>query len=155
MPVMHVKEPKNRRLDHKLEEKSIEFHGHGGPFMVIGLRMGTLALRLLDAHGWFDVHTSARLNWAPPDSCVIDGLMSSTGCTMGKRNMEVHEVNGIAADFAGYNKIIRVTFRDSMLQTVRSILATQDDGKVRVLMDELETSSDEQLFQVKILAENP
>ena len=54
MPVMHVKEPKNRRLDHNLEEKAIEFHGHGGPFMVIGLRMGTLALRLLDAHGWFD-----------------------------------------------------------------------------------------------------
>ena len=74
---------------------------------------------------------------------------------MGKRNIEIHEVDGIAVDFAGYDKIVRVTFRDSMLELVRSILATQDDGKVRVLMDELETSSDEQLFQVKILAENP
>ena len=127
----------------------------GGPFMIIGLRMGTLALRLLDVHGWFDIHTLARLNWAPPDSCVVDGLMTSTGCTMGKRNIEIHEVEGIAADFVGFNRILRIIFRSSMLQIVREILATQDDVKVRALMDELVESRDEKLFQVKVLCEHP
>ncbi len=152
---MHIEKPKDRQLNHKLEEKAIEFHGHGGPFMIIGLRMGTLALSLLDVHGWFDIHTLARLNWAPPDSCVVDGLMTSTGCTMGKRNIEIHEVEGIAADFVVFNRILRITFRSSMLQIVREILATQDDVKVRALMDELVESSDEKLFQVKVLCEHP
>jgi len=44
-----VKTPKQRTYTKELEERAIEFHGHGGPFMIIGLKMGLHALEALDA----------------------------------------------------------------------------------------------------------
>ena len=35
-----LEEPKQRVLDEELERRAVEFHGHGGPFMTVGLRMG-------------------------------------------------------------------------------------------------------------------
>lgn len=29
------------------------------------------------------------MNWEPPNSCIIDGIQNSTGCTTGKRNITV------------------------------------------------------------------
>ena len=67
--------------------------------MTVGLRMGLYALEDLDCKGWFDVSCRVALRWRPPDSCVIDGIQSSTGCTMGKRNIEVVEGDGVSATF--------------------------------------------------------
>lgn len=78
-----VKTPKQRDYTVELEERAIEFHGHGGPFMIIGLRMGLTALDKLDSRGWLGIRCQAFLRWAPPDSCVIDGVQSSTGCPWG------------------------------------------------------------------------
>ena len=94
-----VEEPKRRVLDEELERRAMEFHGHGGPFMTLGLRMGLYALGHLDCKGWFYLSCGVTLRWIPPDSCVIDGIQSSTGCTMGKRNLEVVEGDGISATF--------------------------------------------------------
>jgi len=95
---MRVETPKQRDWSDELLERAVEFHGHGGPMMVVGLRMGLAALRRLEAPGWFGLRCVAMLRWGPPDS-VIDGIQVSTGCTMGKRNMEVREREGIAAVF--------------------------------------------------------
>jgi formylmethanofuran dehydrogenase subunit E len=80
-------------------EKGSEFHGHGGSFMVIGLRMGLIALRLLDSKGWFGLTCTATLEWSPPDSCVLDGIQISSGFTMGKRNLTLKEGKDISAEF--------------------------------------------------------
>jgi len=67
--------------------------------MAAGLRMGIIALKTLDARGWFGIKCIARLHWSPPDSCVIDGLQVSTGCTMGKHNISVKERDDVSAEF--------------------------------------------------------
>ena len=56
-----VEDPKPRKLTPELEQRAIEFHGHDGPFMTIGLRMGITALEMLDVKGWFgllQIHVS-------------------------------------------------------------------------------------------------
>jgi len=37
--MMRVETPKTREWSEALQDKAVEFHGHGGPFMIIGLRM--------------------------------------------------------------------------------------------------------------------
>lgn len=37
--MMRVKTPKQRSWSQGLLDRAIEFHGHGGPFMVVGLRI--------------------------------------------------------------------------------------------------------------------
>ncbi len=68
-----VSKPKQRIYTKELDE-AIESYGHGVPFMIIGLRMGLLALKTLDARGWFGVRFRAFLRRTLSDSCIIDGI---------------------------------------------------------------------------------
>ena len=66
-----------------------QFHGHLGPMMVFGARMGMAALHAVDAKGYFDVEITCEGPLVkPPASCFLDGLQISTGATLGKRNLE-------------------------------------------------------------------
>jgi formylmethanofuran dehydrogenase subunit E len=99
--MMSSRSVKPREFSDELLLRAGEFHGHGGPFLVVGLRMGLRALRDLDACGWLDLRCRAHLRRSPPDSCVLDGIQVATGCTMGKMNMEVSEGEGVSAEFEG------------------------------------------------------
>jgi formylmethanofuran dehydrogenase subunit E len=67
-----------------------DFHGHICPFMPIGYRMGQVAMRELGVshigdHGAFGL---SEMGVGHPQTCMIDGFMSVTGCTYGKLMME-------------------------------------------------------------------
>lgn len=66
----------------------VQFHGHLGPAVVAGARMGMTALRAVDAKGYFDVEVVCEGPLAkPPQSCFLDGLQLGTGATLGKRTL--------------------------------------------------------------------
>jgi formylmethanofuran dehydrogenase subunit E len=146
--MMRVEEPKARKLEPGLMERAIEFHGHGGPFMVVGLRMGLLALERLGARGWFDISCRARLRWGPPDSCVVDGIQISSGCTTGKHNMEVEEAEGIQAEFTVEEARLVVRLRTDTLERIRDALESGDESVIRSLMSELAEASEGDVFEV-------
>ncbi len=144
-----VETPKQRNYTRELEETAIQFHGHGGPFLVIGLKMGLHALKTLDANGWFNLTCIVYLNWAPPDSCVIDDIQSSTGCTMGKHNITVEDGNGITAEFTDRNKSVKIILRDDILARIRATLDSEE--KYNSLMKSLVDADPMELFQVESL----
>ncbi len=63
------------------------FHGHLGPYVVIGYRMGRLARERFDGKMTAVVFAGRH----PPMSCLIDGVQFTTGCTLGKNNIVVRE----------------------------------------------------------------
>jgi formylmethanofuran dehydrogenase subunit E len=66
-----------------------QFHGHLGPMMTFGARMGMAALQAVDAKGYFDVEITCEGPFVqPPASCFLDGVQITTGATLGKRNLE-------------------------------------------------------------------
>lgn len=67
------------------------FHGHLGPYVVLGYRMGRLALEKTGSKGHFDITVEVATILEPPPSCLLDGLQLGCGCTLGKRNIEVRE----------------------------------------------------------------
>lgn len=67
------------------------FHGHLGPYVVIGYRMGKLALLKLDSEGHFGLSAEVYSPLKPPRSCLIDGIQLGSGCTLGKGNITVEE----------------------------------------------------------------
>jgi len=146
--MMRVETPKTREWSEALQDKAVEFHGHGGPFMVIGLRMGLIALRRLDAHGWFDIQCRVRLRWRPPDSCVLDGIQISTGCTTGKHNLEVEEGDGISAHFTKENEKVSIVLRQEVLKEVHETLAAEVEESVKALMNSLKETSENDIFKV-------
>ncbi len=65
-----------------------KFHGHLGPYLVIGMRMGGIFCATWgDRPFGFRIHTTA--GWEPPPSCIIDGLQISTPCTIGNSMLRV------------------------------------------------------------------
>lgn len=67
-----------------------EFHGHTCPFMPIGYRMGTIAMRELGVerekdHNMFAI---SEMGEGHPNTCMNDGIQAATGCTFGKLLME-------------------------------------------------------------------
>ena len=70
----------------KLEKLGM-FHGHVGPYVVIGLRLGEYALEVLGANSHFGIEAFVRCAGRTPESCLLDGIQFSTGCTLGKQNI--------------------------------------------------------------------
>lgn len=67
------------------------FHGHLGPWLALGIRVGAEGLRRVRAVGHFDVRVEATILLEVPVSCLLDGLQWSTGATLGKRNLIARE----------------------------------------------------------------
>jgi len=144
--MMYVKFPKERGWSEELYQRALEFHGHGGPFMVLGLRMGLLALRMLDAKGWFDIKCKVRLHWNPPDSCVIDGIQISTGCTTGKKNLEIYdEDEGISAEFTKQKKSVKIKIKNEVLDNIKDILEKKSE-KLEELINKLKKADPSEIF---------
>jgi formylmethanofuran dehydrogenase subunit E len=72
-------------------EEARRFHGHLGPWLALGMKMGEEAMRLLRATPHFGVRVEVACRLAPPVSCLIDGLQWMTGATYGKRNVLAEE----------------------------------------------------------------
>ena len=66
-----------------LLERATEFHGHLGPFLVIGVRMGLIGLKKFGIGSNDHLTIDVSLPLHVPFSCIIDGLQVSTNCTVG------------------------------------------------------------------------
>jgi formylmethanofuran dehydrogenase subunit E len=80
--------------------KTIEqFHGHLGPYAVLGYKMGKIACEHLGSDP-FDKKVTVSTGTTPPISCIIDGIQLGSGCTLGKGNIAVKYENTPKAEFS-------------------------------------------------------
>jgi len=82
-----------------LEEAS-KFHGHLGPFLLLGFKAGSLGRELVGASNDKELEALVMVPLRTPFSCIIDGVQCSTGCTLGKLNIK-------ASDSPRFEVIIR------------------------------------------------
>jgi formylmethanofuran dehydrogenase subunit E len=128
--------------------KSIaRFHGHLGPFVVVGFRMGDLANKSLGSDP-FGKTALVLTGGKTPRSCVIDGVQLSSGCTLGKGGIAVVDQGEVAAIFLSKSsgRSLRVRLRDTILER---ITATSRE-EMETLATELYSKSDEELFDVRL-----
>lgn len=96
MPDMPVRQPRPR-FDPRADDPqwlidAVRFHGHLGPWAVLGLRLGQAILADLDCAGYFDIRIDVSGPIAkPPPRCILDGLQYATGATMGKNAITATE----------------------------------------------------------------
>lgn len=74
-----------------LIKKAADFHGHLGPFLVIGVGMGSLAKKILivNAGEGSKFRVTAWLALLTPFSCIIDGIQATTQCTIGNQKLKM------------------------------------------------------------------
>jgi formylmethanofuran dehydrogenase subunit E len=77
-------------LDAELLTLGLKFHGHKCPAMPMGLRAGVAAMRALGVGRAQDkeLYAISETGEGHAAGCFLDGVMTSTGCTFGKGNIE-------------------------------------------------------------------
>jgi len=79
------------------------FHGHLGPYIVLGYRMGRYA-REYFCDDAFQMNAVVSCSGTPPQSCILDGVQIGSGCTMGKRNLDLQVCDSISCEFTSDGK---------------------------------------------------
>ena len=113
------------------------FHGHLGPYVVAGLRLGRRALAVLAADPHFGIEVDVCCPDAPPPSCVLDGIQFASGCTLGKRNIRHTVGDGVTARFLNRDSGATVTLRlrtEAMARAVAMLKAEGDEAGAALVM---------------------
>jgi formylmethanofuran dehydrogenase subunit E len=74
----------------ELLEIGLKFHGHKCPAMPMGLRAGLAAMKALGVERSQDkeLFVEAETGKGHAAGCFLDGIMTATGCTYGKSNIQ-------------------------------------------------------------------
>lgn len=116
---------KNKRIT--LEE-AVKFHGHLGPYLILGIRAGEAALRKCKSKKYFEINVKVRGAHKKPKSCLIDGLQLSTGATYGKGN--IVKLNGkmIKVEFSrrGGNKKFSLGLKNNLAKKLDALKGHAD-----------------------------
>ena len=68
---------------------TVRFHGHDGPFLAVGYRLGKHVVRVMRPRGIMDLKITVEAKIMKPFTCLVDGLQCSTFATLGKGNLLV------------------------------------------------------------------
>ncbi|MDF2955615.1 MAG: Formylmethanofuran dehydrogenase subunit E [Candidatus Alkanophagales archaeon MCA70_species_2] len=137
-------------MDSRLVKRAVEFHGHLGPFLVLGLKMGLFALERLGA-AKYELSVVVETDSKPPASCIIDGIQVSTGCTVGRGNLKVKWCEGTPKIvFKKDSKLLGIKVKKEALREIRAKM--KREGGEAVAKDVL-FKDEKQLFDFDIFAE--
>jgi formylmethanofuran dehydrogenase subunit E len=80
-----------------LLEKSMQDHDHLCPRQILGVRIGLAGMKAL---GFDESPTKKQLLViSETDGCFVDGVIATTGCTVGHRTLRVEDYGKVAATF--------------------------------------------------------
>ena len=92
-----------------------QFHGHLGPYLILGLKAGIAAIEALGRYP-FKMKAIVTTKGEPPSSCFIDGVQLATGCTMGKLNIEARKGDKLSALFILGGETLEIKIREKILE---------------------------------------
>lgn len=124
--------------------RAVEFHGHLGPYLICGVKMGLLALKLLGSRGYTGLTVIAETGVTPPVSCLVDGLQVATGCTLGKGNIAVLGGGQPRALFRTHDKSVAIELRPEWPEKF-----AQTDGEAAAQL--VQRTPEEELFTWRLL----
>jgi formylmethanofuran dehydrogenase subunit E len=133
----------------QLIENAARLHGHLGPFLVIGVRMGETAKRNLevDSKNSWRLQVSIKTPLSTPFSCVIDGIQATTSCTVGNQKLRIEKSRKeIAARFTleSSHKIIKISVNPNVTENLIEEMSKGADAERLAAM--IAQMQEEQLF---------
>ncbi len=122
------------------------FHGHLGPFIVLGYRIGKFARENFCSDP-FRMKAEVHCAGAPPESCLADGVQLGSGCTLGKRNIEIVVSKEIRCEFFADGKRLVVT----PYPVSRPPEDTGYEAAIETLAEKMYSLPEAELFSITLL----
>ena len=132
-----------------LIENAAKLHGHLGPFLVIGVRMGEIAKRRLkvDEKNSRGLQANVKTPFSTPFSCVIDGIQATTSCTVGNQKLKIEKsMKEITACFKlqSSDKIVKISVNPEVVKNLTEEMSRGADSEQ--LAAKIAHSKEEQVF---------
>jgi formylmethanofuran dehydrogenase subunit E len=129
-------------------EEIEKFHGHVGPYAIIGYRMGIIANEKLGADP-FEKNTTVWTDIRPPLSCLIDGIQISSGCTLGKGSIQIQkDTDNLRAEFSNKKgEKIQITLKPEIRQEIDNNVTEEN---MIQYSEDFYQRTDSELFEIKI-----
>jgi formylmethanofuran dehydrogenase subunit E len=129
-----------------------QLHGHVGPYLVIGLKMGDSAKKALSISNTELTHLRAEVSVPlyPPFSCLLDGIQVSTTCTIGNQRLEFKNSKIVQATFMveETGKIVKITLTKKFRETMEE--KKKEDKLTEAYAWELAEMPENQLFKITV-----
>ena len=126
-------------------KKIEEFHGHLGPYVVIGYRMGKIANEKLGLNP-FSKKAVVWTGKTPPLSCIVDGIQICSGCTFGKGNISIKNEGIAKVEFSTDNgKHIQIILKSDIRKEIDTNVTEEN---ITSYSEKIFKKSDEELFEI-------
>ncbi|MDD1771463.1 MAG: formylmethanofuran dehydrogenase subunit E family protein [Methanomassiliicoccales archaeon] len=110
-----------------------KFHGHLGPYVVIGYRMGTAARERYPGRIFAIVFCGSKR----PISCIADGVQFSSCCTLGKSNIKVVEDGQSVAIFTDGVTAVQIVVPADIVESYDRQMTQVDEGTLALSIFEM------------------
>jgi formylmethanofuran dehydrogenase subunit E len=130
------------QIDPLLKEAA-RFHGHLGPYLALGLKMGLLAKKLLQGDP-FSLRAEIHADTRPPRSCMVDGIQYTSGCTLGKGNITIRKDTNLYGIFTKEGQSVTIKVKPTIVESLSSL----SDEHLEDHAQSLFNKENEDLFEV-------
>lgn len=137
-------------LTDDLIKRATAFHGHLGPFLIIGLRIGLLAREKLKPKEIHSIKAIVKTKLRTPYSCIIDGIQVSSLCTLGKNNISVLESDISEAIFETEIDKIKIRVKKEIINKIISLKLKRDSPEMIKFSENIKNLKDLELFEIEI-----
>jgi hypothetical protein len=118
-----------------------KFHGHLGPYVVLGLRIGRTAREIFPKK----IHATVLSGGERPRSCMADGVQFSSCCTIGKSNIVIKEEGQAKAIFTDGRTSIEIQILPSVISRIDEIMTHDNEEELSI---EMFDKKDDDLFKI-------
>jgi len=133
--------------------KAIDWHGHFGPFLVLGVKMGIIGIRELEAiKGNPKLRVTVMTKPSVPFSCVIDGIQAATQCTLGNRKLRLrNSPKSVSAKFQILEgNIVTVTLNPAKQEELKKLLSKHASfQEMEKIARNVVSMPEKELFEIK------
>jgi len=145
--------PKMEQDLDSIVREAVDFHGHLGPFLVIGVRMGLIGLReLKTTRGNPKLKATSISKLTVPFSCAIDGIQVTTQCTVGNGKLKLKGAQEtVSAEFKlNRERQVTVTLKPTKFEELkRSMPKSARSYKNIQLARDVASSPEKELFTIE------
>jgi len=127
-------------------------HGHVGPYLVLGLKMGNVAKKVLNISDEESqlLHADVLVPMKPPTSCLLDGVQVSTTCTIGNQRLQFTNASNIQVFFSSQKdaKAVKIKLTTSLVEQLEQM--EKQNRLYEAYAWELAKLPENQLFEIAV-----
>lgn len=150
---MTIPEQEQKQELEDILRRAIDWHGHFGPFLVLGVKMGIIGIRELEViKGNPKLRVTVMTKPSVPFSCVIDGVQAATQCTLGNRRLRLrNSTKSVSAKFQILEgNTVTVTLNPAKQEELKELLSKHvRSEEIEKIAHNVVSMSEKELFNLK------